>query len=102
MTLPDYAWLKERVIDSDEGREQIKKADGIAAIAREIDCTPAQLAIAWCLRHPNVSTVILGASRPEQLRENLKALDKTELLTDEVLERIEGVLQNKPEPPVEF
>ena len=102
MTLPDYAWLKERVIDSDEGREQIKKADGIAAIAREIDCTPAQLAIAWCLRHPNVSTVILGASRAEQLQENLKALDKIELLTDEVLERIEGVLQNKPEPPVEF
>ena len=102
MTLPDYAWLKERVIDSDEGRAQIEKAGGITAIAREIDCSPAQLAIAWCLRNPNVSTVILGASRLEQLQENLKALDKVELLTDEVVERIEGVLQNRPEPPVQW
>ena len=65
-------------------------------------CSPAQLAIAWCLKNPNVSTVILGASRLEQLQENLKAVDKVELLTDEVVERIEGVLQNRPEPPVQW
>jgi aryl-alcohol dehydrogenase-like predicted oxidoreductase len=57
----------------------------------------AQLAIAWCLTNPNVSTVITGASRPEQVRENMKAMEVYERLTPEVLEKIEGIIDNKPE-----
>jgi aryl-alcohol dehydrogenase-like predicted oxidoreductase len=58
----------------------------------------ASMAIAWCLRNPNVSTVILGASKLEQLEENLQALDVVPQLTDDVMEKIEGILDNKPKP----
>ncbi len=102
MSVPDYQWLKERALDSDEGRERISKAARIAEIAGELGCTPAQLAIAWCLKNPNVSTVILGASRVEQLEENLASVETVSLLTDEVIERIEGVLANRPKLPEHF
>ena len=62
----------------------------------------AQLAIAWCLKNPNVSTVILGASSSAQLEENLNSLDVVSSLTGEVTERIEGVLQNRPVLPTQW
>jgi aryl-alcohol dehydrogenase-like predicted oxidoreductase len=62
----------------------------------------AQLAIAWCLRNPHVSTVILGASRVAQVHENLKALEALERIDDDVLERIEQVLGNRPAAPQRF
>jgi aryl-alcohol dehydrogenase-like predicted oxidoreductase len=65
-------------------------------LAKELGTTLNKLAIAWCLKNPHVSTVILGASRIEQLQDNLKALDVVPLLTEEVMEKIEGILQNKP------
>ena len=102
MTLPQYDWLKERVIDSTEGQSAIRTADEVAGVARELGITPAQLAIAWCLKNPDVSTVILGASRKEQLIENLEALDKVPLLTAEVMETIEGVLKHRPDLPTQF
>jgi aryl-alcohol dehydrogenase-like predicted oxidoreductase len=58
----------------------------------------AQLAIAWCLTNPNVSTAITGASRPKQVTENMKAMAVVEKLTPEVLEKIEEIVDNKPEP----
>ena len=58
----------------------------------------ARLAIAWCLKNPNVSTVITGASRVEQVHDNMNALDVAALLTEDVMEAIEVVLDNKPEP----
>ena len=64
--------------------------------------SPAQLAIAWCLKNPNVSTVILGASNRAQLEENLGAMERVPLLTDEVMQRIETILQNKPALPTPF
>lgn len=57
----------------------------------------AQLGLAWCLKNPNVSTVITGASRPEQVTENMKAVNVEPKLSVEVMERIEQVLQNKPQ-----
>jgi voltage-dependent potassium channel beta subunit len=102
MALEDYAWLKERSIDSAEGQEQIRKADAIARFARELGVSPAKLAIAWCIKNPNVSTVILGASRRTQLEENLDALNTVELLTDDVMERLETILENRPELPTQF
>jgi voltage-dependent potassium channel beta subunit len=101
MTLPDYDWLREEV-ESDEGRAKIRKATELEGVARELGISPAQLAVAWCLKNPNVSTVILGASEPAQLAENLDALEKVPLLTGEVMERIEKVLGNRPELPTQF
>jgi aryl-alcohol dehydrogenase-like predicted oxidoreductase len=69
----------------------------LAPVAKELGCSLAQLALAWCLKNPNVSTVITGASRPEQVIENMQALQVAGQLTGEVMEQIEQVLQNKPE-----
>jgi voltage-dependent potassium channel beta subunit len=101
MTLPDYRWLGERLA-SPEGQANLERARRLAPIAREIGISMAQLAIAWCLTNPRVSTVILGASSTEQLRENLAALDAVPLLVPEVLERIETVLANRPSLPSQF
>jgi len=83
--LPGYEWLRHHM--TDEGRRARVKALGV--IARDLGCTLAQLAIAWCASNPRVSTVITGASRVEQVRENMQALEVVPLLTDDVMARIE-------------
>ncbi|MGA8856560.1 MAG: aldo/keto reductase, partial [Candidatus Bathyarchaeia archaeon] len=65
-------------------------------IASELGCTMAQLALAWCLKNLNVSTVITGATRPEQVVENMKASEVVSKLDSEVMDRIDKVLGNKP------
>jgi aryl-alcohol dehydrogenase-like predicted oxidoreductase len=87
---------------NDKGRGIIAKTREPEPIAADLDCSTAQLAIAWCLLNPNVSTVILGASKIEQLDENLDALEVLPKLTDEIVERIEGVLQNRSDGPQRF
>jgi voltage-dependent potassium channel beta subunit len=97
VSLSGYEWLRERF----EGEETQKKLDQIrqlTQIADELGCSMAQLAIAWCLKNPNVSTVITGASRASQVTENMKSLDVVDQLNSEVMERIEGILKNKPDP----
>jgi aryl-alcohol dehydrogenase-like predicted oxidoreductase len=101
MTLPDFQWLRER-LENSEGREQVRKAGLLAAIALELGLTSSQMAIGWCLRNPHVSTVILGASSPSQLTENLAALDALPKLTPEVLSAIEAVVANRPPDPERF
>jgi len=101
MALPDYKFLRDR-LESEEGREQITKAKELRGVSDELGCSLAQLAIAWCLLNPHVSTVILGASKASQLTDNLGALEIVEKLTDDVVERIETILDNKPEPPKQF
>lgn len=91
-TLPGYEWLRNSVITP----ERVEKVKQLVPIANDLGCTMAQLALAWCLKNPNVSTVITGASRPEQVHENMKALDVVPKLTDDVMERIEAVLGNNP------
>lgn len=76
--------------------DRIKRANKIKPIADDLACTMAQLALAWCLKNPNVSTVITGASKVEQVHENMKALKVVPKLTKEVMERIEAALDNKP------
>ena len=99
MSLPDYAWLKEQIFDSEEGQANIRKAQELEGVARELGISMAQMAIAWCLKNRNVSTVILGATNVNQLTENLASLEKAELLTEPVMEKIEAVLGNRPELP---
>jgi voltage-dependent potassium channel beta subunit len=95
LALPEYQWLRDQIM-TDEGKRRIEKAAQMTPIAEELGMTTAQLAIAWCLKNPNVSTVIMGASKVGQLEENLKAMDFVSALTDDVMERIEAILENKP------
>ena len=90
--LKGYEWLRSSIINP----ERIAKVKQLEPVAKELGCSLAQLAVAWCLKNPNVSTVITGASRVEQVRDNMQALDVAPKLTPEVLERIETVLGNKP------
>ena len=90
--LKGYEWLKEGVITP----ERIAIVKKLKPVADDLGCTMAQMALAWCLKNPIVSTVITGASRAAQVHENLKALEVAPKLTAEVMERIEGILQNRP------
>ena len=93
LALEGFEWLKNRLV-----QEKIEKVRQMAPVAQELDCSIAQLALAWCLKNPDVSSVITGASKPEQVWENMQALEVAERLTPEGLERIEAILDNKPEP----
>ncbi len=92
-TLKGYEWLREHVITP----ENIEKVKRLESIAKYLGCTMAQLGLAWCLKNPNVSTVITGASRPEQVIENMKAVEVAPRLDSEGMERMETALGNKPQ-----
>jgi voltage-dependent potassium channel beta subunit len=83
-----YEWLAERILDP----ARLRQVRALAPIARDLNCTLAQMSLAWCLKNPHVSTVITGASRPAQVVENMKALDVVGKLTPEVLAKIEAVV----------
>jgi aryl-alcohol dehydrogenase-like predicted oxidoreductase len=99
--LEGYEWLRSRY-EGEEASRNIAKVRQLAPIADELGCSLAQLAIAWCLTNPNVSTVITGASRPEQVTENMAAMEVYDRLTDDVLERIETILDNRPTPEYDW
>lgn len=88
-------WLKDLSLTE----ERLEKVRGLSKIAEELGTSMPKLAVAWCLTNPNVSTVILGGSKVHHLEENIDALELVPQLTDEVLEQIEEVLQNKPNHP---
>jgi aryl-alcohol dehydrogenase-like predicted oxidoreductase len=100
-TLPGYEWLRE-AFEKPETAQKIEKVKQLVPIAQEFDCSLAQLGLAWCLKNPNVSTVITGASKVSQVTENMKALDVLPKLTADVMDRIEQILQNKPELAGDF
>jgi voltage-dependent potassium channel beta subunit len=87
--LPGYEWLRE--VLTDPGRNA--KVRALTSIADDLDCTLAQLALAWCARNPRVSTVITGASRVEQVQENMAALAVLDHLDEDVMARIDSVLE---------
>jgi voltage-dependent potassium channel beta subunit len=84
-------WLKDQLTDTDANA----KVAELKTVADDIGCTPAQLAVAWTVSNPHVSTVLLGASRIEQLEENLKALEVVAELTDERKSRIEEIFRKR-------
>lgn len=88
-SLPGYEWLREEITDP----ARLAKVRALQPIAIDLGCTLSQLAIAWCLKNPNISTVITGASRVEQVHENMRALEVVEKLTPDVMEQIESVFQ---------
>jgi aryl-alcohol dehydrogenase-like predicted oxidoreductase len=88
----DMAWIRDSITP-----EKVAKVRQLTALAQTLDLTTAQLAIAWLLRRKEISSVITGATRVEQLDENLAAGDAEDKLTDDVLERIEKIAGNMPE-----
>ncbi|MBI5841524.1 MAG: aldo/keto reductase [Chloroflexi bacterium] len=85
--LKGYDWLHKRMTD----QNRLAKVNALESVAKELDCTLSQLAIAWCLKNPFVSTVITGASRVEQVHENMKAAQVAPKITPEILERIDSI-----------
>ena len=91
--LEGFDWLRDQLTD----KEKLAKVQALESIARELDCTLSQLALAWCLKNPFVSSVITGASRVAQVHENMKAVDVAPKLTPEIVERIDGIFEVKKE-----
>lgn len=89
-------WLKERTLGDASRLEKTKVLD---VLAKELGTSLPKLAVAWCIKNPNVSTAILGASKASQLLENLSALEVLPLLKPEIMEKIDGILNNKPALP---
>jgi voltage-dependent potassium channel beta subunit len=77
LAMENYAWLRKN-FESAEGQQRLAKVRLLAPLAEALSCSMAQMALAWCLKNPHVSTVITGASRPEQVADNLKALEVVE------------------------
>jgi voltage-dependent potassium channel beta subunit len=97
LSLEGYEWLRES-IESESGRQRIEKVKALTPLATKLGMTITQMAIAWCLKNPNVSSVITGASQPEQVTHNMLAIEKMDMLTPQVMQQIDGVLENKPKP----
>ncbi len=95
LAVSGYEWMRKE-LESEAGQNRLAKVQDLQVLARDLDMSLAQLAVAWCLKNPHVSTVILGASRAEQLVENLKASDLSQRLDQGVLQRIETIVQNRP------
>jgi len=95
LSLDGFGWLKE-ILFSEEGMKNMEKIKKLTKIAEELEISMASLALAWVLKNPNVSTAMVGGSNPEQVKENMKVIEYVVLLTDEVMERIENILDNKP------
>jgi voltage-dependent potassium channel beta subunit len=91
--LEGYDWLRDELTN----KEKLARVQALEPIARELGCSLSQLAIAWCLKNPYVSTVITGASRVEQVHENMKAGEVAPRLTPEVMERIVAIFYGKQE-----
>ena len=95
LTMEGLDWLRERELTE----ARLKKVDKLKLIAEKLELSLPVMALAWCLKNPHVSTVILGASKEAQLKENLGAVEAQDVLTPEVMARIAKVLDNEPVRP---
>ncbi|MCX6322821.1 MAG: aldo/keto reductase [Sphingobacteriales bacterium] len=93
--LEGFDWLKDRWVAD----EKIKKVKKMADLATKLGVSTAALSIAWCIKNPNVSTAILGATKKQQIIENLKAIEVEKLLDQELMDKIETIMKNKPVLP---
>src|SRR5207248_1642429 len=96
IAMPMYSWLREQ-FRSEEARHRLAKVKKLAELGHDLGVPLPQLAIAWCLKNPHVSTVITGASKSAQLRQNLKAIEVVDQLDSGVMQRIDQILQNRPD-----
>lgn len=93
--LEGFDWLSKRWMVEDK----IKKVKKLSELAAKLAVSTAALSIAWCIKNPHVTTAILGATKKQQLLDNLKAVDAVAKLTPEVMEKIEKIMQTKPLMP---
>jgi voltage-dependent potassium channel beta subunit len=94
LSMPNYKWIFDRYGKKGEFEKTKKLSD----LSSELGVPMAQMALAWCLKNPNVSTVITGATKVEQVLQNMKSIDVVAKLSNEVMLKIEQILNNKPEP----
>ncbi len=94
MSIEGLDWLKDRVLGNEDN---LRKTVELKNLADEAGITLTNMALAWCLKNPNVSTVILGGSKVSHMQQNLECLDTVKVLNDEMMQKIEDILQNKPE-----
>ena len=92
LALTEMGWLKDRLIADDK----IKKVKKLSELATKLGVKTASLSIAWCIKNPHVTTAILGATKKQQLLDNLKSIEVVEKLTPDVMEKIEKIMQTKP------
>jgi voltage-dependent potassium channel beta subunit len=95
MAIPGFDWLKDKTLTED----RLNKVKKLKAIAERLNWPLAVLAVAWCIKNPTVTTAILGATKKEQLAENLKALDAYPALSADIMNEIETIIQTKPVLP---
>jgi aryl-alcohol dehydrogenase-like predicted oxidoreductase len=102
-TTMDFLQKKFQTLFGEENRAKTTAMlQGLGTLAGELDATQAQLCLAWAIKNKDVSTAMFGASRVSQVEDNLKAVEVMDRLTPEVLERIEGLLNNKPDTAFNF
>lgn len=101
LNLNEYSWLRER-FENSGFEERNKKVLKLNELADDLNIKLSQLSLAWCLTNPNVSTVITGASKISQIKENMNALECVPKLDERILKRIETIMQNKPEEEKDF
>jgi voltage-dependent potassium channel beta subunit len=92
ISLPNYDWLREQ-FQSHEAQRRLAKVKQLARVAKDLGTTLPRLALAWCLKNPNVSSVLTGASKPEQVKENMTAGTLVEQLDDGIMQCIEAILK---------
>jgi voltage-dependent potassium channel beta subunit len=102
LDLEKYSWLRKKLLESEEGKAKLRKVEKLAAVSDEIGVPMPQLALAWCLNNKDVSTVITGASSVEQVEQNMKTMDILDKVDDEVITKIEDILDNKPKTPTDW
>lgn len=92
LAIEGFEWLKDKVLQ----QEKIDKVKKLQKVAEQLNISLANLSIAWCIKNPNVTTAILGATKKEQLIENLKSLEDLPLITNAIMDEIDNIMQNKP------
>jgi voltage-dependent potassium channel beta subunit len=95
LALPGYEWLRE-MWETEDGKQKMEKIRKLGQLATDLGVSLTHLSIAWCLKNPHVSSVILGASKLSQLEDNLKSIDVLPLLSDDVMANIEAIVDNRP------
>ena len=94
MNLSGYEFLRER-LESEVGRAMVDKANQLQQLADTVGIPLVNMALGWCLQNKHVSTVILGASKPEQLKQNLKTLDYVDQFDDSLMQQIDKIISNQ-------
>lgn len=92
LAVPGFEWLKDKTY----AMEKINKIKKLKTVSDKLGTSLATLSIAWCIKNTNVTTAILGATKKEQLTENLKAISLLPKITGEVMEQIDTIMQTKP------